>query len=76
MKDEQGNPTGGLSDRGLLVSFFMVLEFANASGVSTVQDKSDATFEAGENDFGSYFDCRSINELADILEGVRVRLQE
>ncbi|WP_461534750.1 hypothetical protein [Spongorhabdus nitratireducens] len=75
-KDEEGNPTGGLSDRGLLMSVFMVMDLANGVGVSTVDNEAEATIEAEEDEFGSFFDCRTINELANILEAVRVRLPQ
>ena len=72
--DENGKPTGGLSDRGLLMSFFMMMDLRDGIGICTVEEKGEATFEAEEGEFGNFSDCKTISDMADILEAVRVRL--
>ncbi|MRI33804.1 hypothetical protein EOPP23_12490 [Endozoicomonas sp. OPT23] len=73
-RDDNGELTGGLSDRGLLMGFFMAMDFADGVGVCVVYDEDSGTFPVAEGDYGNYADCKNINELADILEAVRLKL--
>lgn len=66
-KGEDGNAIGGLEDRGMILATFFMLDFADLIGLKETEEKSEATFEADDDEFGSYYDCENINELATLI---------
>ena len=56
------------------MSFFMMLELSDAVGISTVEAPASATFAVGDNEFGSFSDCKTIDELATLIFAVKRRL--
>lgn len=69
-KDENGQATGGLEDRGMMIAMFYMTDLSDLLGLHEVDNKSEATFIAEENEFGSYFDCETINELSTLIYSV------
>ncbi|CAM3166304.1 hypothetical protein [Vibrio rarus] len=75
-QDDDGNVTGGLEDRGMLLGMMFALgEFSKLIGINLVDSAADATFIAGENEFGSYYDCHTIDGLTDLIYSVCQRLK-
>ena len=73
--DEHGNTTGGLEDRGLIIAFFYMTELPDLLGLHVVDNKDEATFAADEDEFGSYYDCDTINALSTLIFSVCEKLQ-
>lgn len=73
--DEKGNATGGLEDKGMMIAMFYMTDLANLLGIHEVDKATEATFRAEENEFASYYDCETINDLSTLIYSVCVKLQ-
>ncbi len=69
-KDEEGNAVGGMEDRGIMIATMFMTDFSNLIGIKEVGSAADATIEARDDEFGSYFECVTITELADLVYSV------
>ncbi|PKG38931.1 hypothetical protein [Psychromonas sp. Urea-02u-13] len=69
-KDEEGKTTGGLEDRGMILTTFFMFDFADLIGLHIVNNEEEATLKIDENEFKSYYDCKNINELSTLLFSV------
>ncbi|PMH44652.1 hypothetical protein BCU68_12450 [Vibrio sp. 10N.286.49.B3] len=75
-KDDKGNIVGGIEDRGLMIATMFMLDFADLIGIKEVNNVSDATFEAANDEFGNYYDCNTISDLANLLYTVCMKLKD
>lgn len=74
-KDEDGNAVGGMEDKGIMIATMFMLDFSDLVGIKEVDNAADATFEAMDDEFGSYYDCATVSELADLVFTVCERLK-
>lgn len=75
-KDEEGNVAGGMEDRGIMISMMFMLDFSNLIGIIEVSNAIEATFEAQGDEFDSYYDCKTISDLADLIYSVCEKLNQ
>jgi len=68
--------SGGLEDRGMMIAMFYMTDLSDLLGLHEVDNKNEATFIAEENEFGSYFDCETINELSTLIYSVCNKLNQ
>ena len=73
-KDDDGNIIGGLEDRGMIIGMMYMMDFAQMIGIKIVEDPMEATFEAAQDDFGSYYDCGTIDDLTNLIFSVCEKL--
>ncbi|MCA0936688.1 ImmA/IrrE family metallo-endopeptidase [Vibrio alginolyticus] len=73
--DEQGNAVGGMEDRGIMIATMFMMDFSALAGIKEVGSAADATFEARDDEFGSYYDCKTIANLADLIYSVCKKLK-
>ena len=74
-KDQQGNMVGGLSDKGLLMTSLFMFDLSSALGIHKVADASKATFEVRQDEFKSYADCHTVQDLVDLIGQVIEKLE-
>ncbi|MEZ8882547.1 hypothetical protein AB4559_06240 [Vibrio sp. 10N.222.51.C8] len=74
-QDEDGNAVGGMEDKGIMIATMFMLDFSDLVGIKEVDDAADATFEAMDDEFGSYYDCATISDLADLIFTVCEKLK-
>lgn len=74
-QDEDGNAVGGMEDKGIMIATMFMLDFSDLVGIKEVDDVADATFEAMDDEFGSYYDCATISDLADLIFTVCEKLK-
>ncbi|WP_170962879.1 hypothetical protein, partial [Vibrio sp. F13] len=55
-KDEDGNAVGGMEDKGIMIATMFMLDFSDLVGIKEVDNAAGATFEALDDEFGSYYD--------------------
>ncbi|WP_274026685.1 hypothetical protein [Vibrio parahaemolyticus] len=75
-KDEEGNVAGGMEDRGIMIATMFMLDFSDLIGIKEVSNAIEATFEAQDDEFGSYYDCQTIADLADLIFTVCEKLSQ
>lgn len=75
-KDDEGNVAGGMEDRGIMIAMMFMTDFSDLVGIKEVDNAADATFEAMDDEFGSYYDCATISDLADLIYSVCVKLNQ
>ncbi|WP_447079591.1 hypothetical protein [Vibrio alginolyticus] len=75
-QDEDGNAVGGMEDKGIMIATMFMLDFSDLVGIKEVDDAADATFEAMDDEFGSYYDCATISDLADLIFTVCEKLKQ
>ncbi len=69
-KDEEGNAVGGMEDRGIMIATMFMTDFSSLVGIKEVSSAADATFEARDDEFSSYYDCVTVTDLADLVYSV------
>ncbi|MCL1067229.1 hypothetical protein L2735_10460 [Shewanella olleyana] len=74
-KDKEGNPVGGIEDKGMIISMMYMTDFSQLVGINVVNDVSQSTFEALDNDFGNYYECETVGELAELVYSVCKKLK-
>ncbi|WP_042011565.1 hypothetical protein [Aeromonas fluvialis] len=74
-KDENGNIVGGMEDKGIMIVIMFMLDFSDLVGIKVVADSAEATLETMKNEFGSYYDCATIGDLADLIYSVCKKLK-
>lgn len=75
-RDEEGNVAGGMEDRGIMIAMMFMTDFSDLVGIKEVDNAADATFEAMDDEFGSYYDCKTIADLADLIFTVCEKLSQ
>lgn len=75
-QDEDGNAVGGMEDKGIMIATMFMLDFSNLVGIKEVDNATDATFEAMDDEFDSYYDCATVTELADLIYSVCTKLKQ
>ncbi|MDO6678431.1 MULTISPECIES: hypothetical protein [unclassified Shewanella] len=73
-QDDEGNAVGGLEDRGMMIATMYMTDFPDLVGIKEVRSAQEATFEAEDDEFGSYFDCETLDELSDLIYSVCKKL--
>ncbi|MDH5918901.1 hypothetical protein [Vibrio splendidus] len=74
-QDEDGNAVGGMEDKGIMIATMFMLDFSDLVGIKEVDNTADATFEAMDDEFGSYYDCATISDLVDLIFTVCEKLK-
>ncbi|ABM04197.1 hypothetical protein Ping_2466 [Psychromonas ingrahamii 37] len=72
--DNEGNLTGGIEDRGIMIATMYMTDFPDLIGIKVIDDRQNATFEAEDDEFGSYYDCNTVNELSTLVFSVCKKL--
>ncbi|MBM7073502.1 hypothetical protein JQC92_15920 [Shewanella sp. 202IG2-18] len=71
--DSEGNHTGGVSDKGMLLMSLFMFDIADVTGIHVVDESDDYTFCAKESEFKSYYECKTVAELVDIIYRVSIK---
>lgn len=73
--DKDGNPTGGIEDKGLIIAMFFLSELSQLVGIEIVENPSDSTFTVMDGELGSYYDCVTVEDLVDLIYSVCEKLK-
>lgn len=66
---------GGISDNGVMIAALIMFDFSNLTGISLVDKDESCTFECAETEFGNYYECKTIGDMAKILNDVKTRIR-
>lgn len=74
-KDSDGKAIGGMEDRGMMIAMMYLSDFSDLIGIKEVDLASKDTFEAERDEFGSYYDCNTVEDLSALIYSVCKKAQ-